>query len=158
MDDYIKFLDRINDDNFSVNDLTIDDYEYLDTYIFDEYNNYSDSCELREKLYKMFDKYILHFDKEEDEFSFLGCLPDEFHIYILDKYGDDMNDVIGLYIRLADGPENMEFVIELLIKNNIIINENSIKNNIDELRECMKGNYFNIDNKDIEKYLENYDL
>ena len=59
---------------------------------------------------------------------------------------------------LADGPENMEFIIELLVKNNIIINENSIKNNIDEIREYIESNYFEIDNKEIEKYLENYDL
>ena len=69
-----------------------------------------------------------------------------------------MNDCIGLYIRLADGPENMEFIIELLVKNNIIINENSIKNNIDEIREYMERNYFEINNKEIEKYLQNYNL
>lgn len=159
MKDFIKFLDKINNNNFKVDDLTVDDGEYLDTYIFDEYYNYSDSRELKEALYKMFDKFILSFDKNKDEFAFLGCLPDEFHIYILKKYGKIMNDCIALYIRLADGPENMDFIIDLLVKNNIIINENSIKNNIDEIRELMDDNsFYQISNKEIEKYLQNYNL
>ena len=158
MKDFIKFLERINNDNFKVEGLTVEDGEYLDTYIFDDYSNHSDSKELKDALYKMFDKFIIYFDKNDEEFAFLGCLPDEFHIYILEKYGKIMNDCIGLYIRLADGPENMEFIIELLVKNNIIINENSIKNNIDEIREYMERNYFEINNKEIEKYLQNYNL
>ena len=157
MDDYIRFLDKINNNNFNISDLTDDDYEYLDTYVFDDYSK-SNSNELKEKVYKMFDKYILHFDENGDEFAYLGCLPDEFHIYILEKYGMDMNDCIGLYIRLADGPENIEFIVTLLVKNNIIININSIKNNIDEIKECIEEGYFDIATQDIDSYLENYKL
>ena len=76
MENYIRFLDKINNDNFNISDLTIDNYEYLDTYVFENYSN-----ELTEKLYKMFDKYILHFDANEDEFTGLGYLPEKMHIY-----------------------------------------------------------------------------
>ena len=69
-----------------------------------------------------------------------------------------MNDCIGFYIRLADGSETLTYIIELLVKNNIIINITSIKNNIDEIKECIKDGNFDISNKDIELYLENYKL
>ena len=153
MENYIRFLDKINNDNFNISDLTIANYEYLDTYVFEDYSN-----ELTEKLYKMFDKYILHFDANKEVFSGLGYLPEKMHIYILEKYGMLMNDCIGLYIRLADGPESIVYIIELLVKNNIIINITSIKNNIDEIKECIKDGNFDISNKDIELYLENYKL
>ena len=158
LDSFINFLDRLNSDNTNISDVTIDDYEYLDTYIFDDYCNYSDSKELKEKLLKMFDKYILHFDSEEFEFACILSLPVEFHIYILEKYGMKMKDCVGLYIRLADGPENMDVIIEILVKNNIIVNKNSLENHIDEIKEYMENGYFDIDTKDIEKYLNNYDL
>lgn len=157
-EEFINFLDKINNDNFKVEDLTVDDGEYLDTYIFEDYSKYSDSKELEERMYKMLDKYIVYFCENGDEFACFTYLPDKFHIYILKKYGKVINDVIDLYIRLADGPENMALVVELLVNNNIIINENSLKNNIDEIKEYMKDNYFDISNEKIEKYLLNYDF
>jgi len=39
MENYIRFLDKINNDNFNISDLTIANYEYLDTYVFENYSN-----------------------------------------------------------------------------------------------------------------------
>ena len=159
MDKVMQFLKKVNSDDYQINDFSDEDGEYLDCYIFEDFDNYSQSDEFMKEMYKLVDKYIVHFINQEDQFAFLTCIDEDMIKYILETYGKQVNDVISFFICLADGPENLIFIMEMLVKHNIVINKISIDENLEEIETYIKRNYFdNVTNEQVRKYLKQYEL
>ena len=49
----MDFFKKVNSDSYKISEFSNDDYEYLDQYVFDDFENYKDSDNFIKEMYKL---------------------------------------------------------------------------------------------------------